>query len=132
MKIKYLFFIRNIRLVKSCALWKQDPSSNWRWKILIWFILHIINICSSQTFTLENSKKKGPNILLRPRIHSLCLLFRSTLLAKTVFPVRNKLPATSALSKKNYLTAKKTKRFNLIQIKSPPPTPLSSISPKFV
>jgi len=25
--------IRNIRLVKLCALWKQDPSSNWRCKI---------------------------------------------------------------------------------------------------
>ena len=28
---------------------------------------------------------------------------------------RNKLPATSALSENNNLTAKKTKRFNLIQ-----------------
>ena len=25
-----MFFIRNIRLVKFCVLWKQDPWSNWR------------------------------------------------------------------------------------------------------
>jgi hypothetical protein len=33
---------RNIRLVKFCALWKQDPSSNWYWKIIMWFILYNI------------------------------------------------------------------------------------------
>ena len=65
-------------------------------------------------FTLEISKKKVPNILPRPVKHNLCLLFRSTHLAKTFFSVRDKLPATSALSKKK-ITAKKMKRFNLIQ-----------------
>ena len=30
-----------------------------------------------KTFTLENSKKKGPNIFPRPGIRSLCLLFPS-------------------------------------------------------
>jgi hypothetical protein len=44
-----------------------------------------------KTFTLENSKKKDPNILPRPGIRSLCLLFWSDHLAKTVFSVRNKL-----------------------------------------
>jgi len=34
MTIKYMFFMRNVRLVKFCV-WKQDPSSNWRWSILI-------------------------------------------------------------------------------------------------
>jgi len=53
-----------------------------------------------KTFILENSKEKGPNILHRHGIRSLCLLFRSAHLAKTVFSVRNNLPATSALSKK--------------------------------
>ena len=65
-------------------------------------------------FTLEISKKKVPNILPRPVKHNLCLLFRSAHLAKTFFSVRDKLPATSALSKKK-ITAKKMKRFNLIQ-----------------
>ena len=50
-------------------------------------------------FTLENSKKKCPNTLPRPGIRSVCL-FRSAHLANTVFPVRNKLSVTSALSKK--------------------------------
>jgi len=35
--MKYMFFIRIIRLVKLCAVWKQDPSSNWRCKIPMWF-----------------------------------------------------------------------------------------------
>ena len=68
------------------------------------------------TFTSENSKKYGPNILLRPVIRNFCLLSQLALLAKTVFPVRNKLPATSVRSKKDNLTAKKTKTLNLIQI----------------
>jgi hypothetical protein len=59
-----------------------------------------------KTFTLENSKKKGTNILPRFGIRSLCLLFWLDHLAETVFSFRNKLPDTSA---------KKTKRFNLIQ-----------------
>jgi len=45
-KIKYMFFMRNVCLVKLCV-WKQDPSSNWRCKILIviyWFI-YIKNWC---------------------------------------------------------------------------------------
>ena len=46
---------------------------------------------------------------------SFRLLFQSARVAKTVFLVRNKLPATSAPSKKNNnFTAKKTKRFNFI------------------
>ena len=53
-------------------------------------------------FTLENSKKKGHNILLKPGIRSLCLLLRSDHLVKTVFSVWNKLPATSAVSKKKF------------------------------
>jgi hypothetical protein len=52
-----------------------------------------------KSFTLENSKKKGPNTLPRPGIRSVCL-FRSAHLVNTVFPVRNKLSVTSALSKK--------------------------------
>jgi hypothetical protein len=36
-------------------------------------------------FTLENSKKKGHNILPKPGIRSLCLLLRSDHLVKTVF-----------------------------------------------
>ena len=48
-----------------------------------------------KAFTLENSKKKVPNILPRH-----CLLFQSAHLAKTVFSVPNKLPAISALLKK--------------------------------
>jgi hypothetical protein len=42
-----------------------------------------------KTFSLENSKKKGPNILPRPRIRNLCLLFRreSAHLAKNKSPV---------------------------------------------
>ena len=52
------------------------------------------------TFPLENSKKKGLNILPRPGIRSLCPLFRYAHLAKTVFSVQPKLPAMSALSKK--------------------------------
>ena len=47
-----------------------------------------------KTFTLENSKKKGPNIFPRPGIRSLCR--ESAHLAKTVFSVRNKLPASFA------------------------------------
>jgi hypothetical protein len=71
-----------------------------------------------KTFTLENSKKKGQNILPRPGRHSFCLLFRSVHLAKRVFSVQNKLPATSALSKKkNNLTAKKMKRFTISSFK---------------
>ena len=35
MKVKYMFFIRNIRQVKLFAL--KDPSSNWRCKIPMWF-----------------------------------------------------------------------------------------------
>jgi hypothetical protein len=67
-----------------------------------------------KTFTLENSKKKGLHILPIPGICNFCLLFHSTHLTKTVFSVHNKLPATLALMKKNNLTEKKTKRFNLI------------------
>jgi hypothetical protein len=117
--MKYLFLVRNIRLVKVCGLWKQDPSSNWRYKILKWFteayIKNILVKLIFKTFTLENSKKKGLHILPRPGICNFCLLFRSTHLTKTVFSVHNKLPATLALMKKNNLTEKKTKRFNLIQ-----------------
>jgi hypothetical protein len=57
-----MFFIRNIRLVKFCALWKQDASSNWRCKILMWFteayIENIFDKLIFKTFILENSKKK--------------------------------------------------------------------------
>ena len=134
MKIKCMFFIRNNRQVKLFAL--KDPSSNWRckipmwftgaciknmrWKILMWFTGAYIKNTKYfvklifKIFTLEISKKKVPNILPRPVKHNLCLLFRSTHLAKTFFSVRDKLPATSALSKKK-ITAKKMKRFNLIQ-----------------
>ena len=79
MTIKYLFFIRNIRLVKLCApkarsdvkLALQDPCmwfigayiKNRRWKILMWFTeAYIKNSFVKlifKTFTLENSKKKG-------------------------------------------------------------------------
>ena len=64
-----------------------------------------------KTFTLEISKKKGLNILPRPGIRSICLLFRSAHLNKTVFSFRNKLPTTSALSKKKIMQ-KNTKRFH--------------------
>ena len=36
-KIKYLFFIRNIRQAKFCALGKQDKSSDLAFKIFMWF-----------------------------------------------------------------------------------------------
>jgi len=75
MKIKYMFLIRNIRLIKCYALWKQDLSSNWRckihtgayiknrrWKNIMWFneayIKNIFVKSIFKTFTLENSKKK--------------------------------------------------------------------------
>jgi hypothetical protein len=52
-------------------------------------------------FTLENSKKKGLNILLRPGKRSLLsIVLVSSYIVKTVFSVRYKLPATSALSEK--------------------------------
>jgi hypothetical protein len=64
--MKYLFLVRNIRLVKVCGLWKQDPSSNWHCKILKWFteayIKNILVKLIFKTFTLENSKKKGLHI----------------------------------------------------------------------
>jgi len=114
MKIKYLFFIRNIHLFKFCSLWKQDLLSNWCCKIFMWFTeAYNINMFVKlifKAFTLENSKKKGPNILPRH-----CLFFQSAHLAKTVFSVPNKLPTISALLKKNNLTSKKTKRLNFIQ-----------------
>ena len=93
---------------------------NRRWKLLMWFTGAYIKNTKYfvklifKIFTLEISKKKVPNILPRPVKHNLCLLFRSAHLAKTFFSVRDKLPATSALSKKK-ITAKKMKRFNLIQ-----------------
>jgi len=34
--------------------------------------MYVRYIIVFKTFNLENSKKKGPNILLRPRIRSLC------------------------------------------------------------
>ena len=45
-----------------------------------------------KTLTIENSKKKGHIILPRFGICSLCLLFWSDNLGKTVFSVRNRLP----------------------------------------
>jgi hypothetical protein len=36
-KIKYLFFIRNIRQAKFCALGKQHKSSDLAFKIFMWF-----------------------------------------------------------------------------------------------
>jgi len=60
-------------------------------------------------FTLENSKKKDPNILSRPGIRRLGLLFRLAHLTKTAFSVRNKSPATSTLSKKTIWRRKRRK-----------------------
>ena len=97
MKIKYLFFIRNIRLVKFSALKPVKARSVVKLALpdsYIWFtgayilktgvarflcglLKHILkNIFVKlifKTSTLENSKKKGPNILPRPGIRSLCL-----------------------------------------------------------
>jgi hypothetical protein len=76
--MKYLFFVRNIRLVKVCGLWKQDPSSNWRCKIFKWFteayIKNFLVKLIFKTFTLENSKKKGLHILPRPGICNFCAI----------------------------------------------------------
>jgi hypothetical protein len=55
---------------------------------------HILVKLIFKTFTLENSKKKGPNIFPRPGIRSLCR--GSAHLANTLFSVRNKLPASFA------------------------------------
>jgi hypothetical protein len=86
--MKYLFLVRNIRLVKVCGLWKQDPSSNWHCKIPKWFteacIKNILVKLIFKTFTLENSKKKGLHIqpynnrggLFFDQIKSFRLLFR--------------------------------------------------------
>jgi hypothetical protein len=67
-----------------------------------------------KTFTIENSKKKGQNILPRPGIHSL--LFRLV----HIYPRQFFQSGTNCLlhrlcRKKKNLTAKKMKRFNLIQ-----------------
>ena len=87
----------------------------------MWFIKAYIKIIFVKLifkiFALEITKKKGPNILPRPGIHSLYLLSWSTYLAKTVFSNRNKLPIyIDSVKKKHNLTQKKTKRLNLIQI----------------
>ena len=80
-------------------------------------------------FTLENSKRKGPNInSLDPEYLAglRSLLYRPAHLPKKAFSVRNKLPATSELDfvEKNNLTGKKTKIFNLIQ---KPPAPQKNV-----
>ena len=122
MKIKYLFFIRNIRLVKFCALGKQDPSSNWRSRFLCGLPMHILktsverflyikNIFDKLIFKTRELKKKGMNISPRPGICSLCLLFRSVHLAKSFFSPEQIACYIGSVEKK--LTAKK-KRFNLV------------------
>ena len=67
-----------------------------------------------KTFTLENSKKKGSNILPRSGIRSPCLLFRSA----HIYPRQSFQSGTNCLLHwlcRKKLTTKKTKRFNLIQ-----------------
>jgi hypothetical protein len=64
------------------------------------FIKNIFFKLIFKTFTLENSKKKGQNILPRPGIHSFCLLFRSVHLAEKIkfdakiIPLENRIVAT--------------------------------------
>jgi hypothetical protein len=89
----YSFDIIKIVLVLVVCVWKKCVSifANIRHWLILWDdkIYKYINIRIAE-WALNNN-------------HSLP---RST---------RNKLPATSALSENNNLTAKKTKRFNLIQ-----------------
>lgn len=49
------------------------------------YINNIFDKLIFKKFILENSKTKVPNILPRPEIGSLCLLFRSVHLAKSFF-----------------------------------------------
>ena len=98
MKIKYLFFIRNICLSQvlctKSKIRRQTGVARFLCGLLVHILKtdgerflcgllskHILKIFSSnkffKTFTLENSKKKGSDILPRPGIRSLCLLFRS-------------------------------------------------------
>jgi hypothetical protein len=114
MNIKYLFFIRNIRLVKFCRLWKQDLLSNGHCKILMWYTEayiknSFVKLKKKDIYLREFKVKKGLNILHRPGIRTHCLLFRSVHLAKTVFSVQNKLSAISSLSKKKKLRRRRRK-----------------------
>jgi len=62
------------------------------------YIINTMYVCEINfqgIYLIENSKEKVSNILQRH-----CLLFQSAHLAKTVFPVPNKLPAISALLEK--------------------------------
>jgi hypothetical protein len=68
-----------------------------------------------KTFTLENLKKKGSNILPRSGLRSPCLLFRSA----HIYPRQPFQSGTNCLLHRKQLTAKKTKRFHLIQKFSP-------------
>jgi hypothetical protein len=116
--------IVNARSVVKLAL--QDSAvvfwciyiKNWRWKIIMWFTEAYIKIIFVKSifkiFTLEISNKNGPNILPRPGIRNLYLLFLSAHLAKTVFQSGTNCPL-HRLCRKKKLTAKKTERFNLIQ-----------------
>jgi hypothetical protein len=68
---------RQVMAIVHLDLWSRW-TKNRRWKILMWFteayIKTVLVKLIFKTFTIENSKKKGQNILPRPGIHSL--LFR--------------------------------------------------------
>jgi hypothetical protein len=66
-----------------------------------------------KTFTLENSKKKGQNILPRPGIHRL--LFRLAHIYPRQFFQSGTIACYIGYVEKKELTAKKMKRYNLIQ-----------------
>ena len=84
----------------------------------MWFILYIINLSSlnynfQDIYFREFKEKKGPDILLRPGIRSLCLLSRSALLDKSFQSGTNCL--LHRLCRKKKLTVRRTKRFNIIK-----------------
>jgi hypothetical protein len=99
-------------------LWHKNKTCTFKWrichcgilsnghcKILMWYTEayiknSFVKLKKKDIYLREFKVKKGLNILHRPGIRTLCLLFRSVHLAKTVFSVLKKLCVTSSLSKK--------------------------------
>jgi hypothetical protein len=80
-------------------------------------IVNVFNSMIISKWRPVRFSRGGPNILLRPRIRSLCLFSQSAHLDKTGFSVRNKLFATSAF--KNI--QRRRRRKDLIWSKIIPP-----------
>ena len=69
-----------------------------------------------KTFTLENSKKKGPNILPDPEYVAFVYCSGRLIYSQdSIFSPVQIACYIGSVEKNNNLTAKKTKRFNLIK-----------------